>query len=279
MKKSLVFLCFAMMAYTAQSRAEESTSTFDNFYTVQESVKSASPSLSPFESIQDIFEQAGVSWSELKGQILSLLSFDHHQGSYGNYSEAYMRKTHFGDWIRDPKDGTCFNTRARVLIRDSLSDVTYTGSNCTVQTGQWEDPYTGKTVRVAKEIEVDHFVPLKHAYISGAHRWNYARRCMYANYMGNDFHLLSVFWTENRRKGDKAPDAYLPPEEAFHCDYIATWLKVKLIWGLQVNPNEKEALVRMAQAKGCDRHTFEYSTQELVEQRQIMAANMGICGR
>ncbi|MNK12027.1 hypothetical protein D3C87_300830 [compost metagenome] len=284
MKKSLVFLCVLVWGYSTQSAAyaAQATKAFDNYYTVHEKPKLSFDSeiaLDPLTTAQDIFEQTGLALSELKAQVLFLLNFDHHGEAYGDLSESYHRQIHFGTWVRDRGDGTCFNTRAQVLIRDSEEDVSYTSTNCTVSTGKWTDPYTGKVYTRAGEIDIDHFVPLKHAYISGAHKWNSARRCLYANYRGNDFHLLSVGYSENRRKGDKSPERYMPPDAGYQCQYLSQWLKVKLIWSLELTPPEKEALLQLVQDNGCSRKDFEYPVGKLTQQRQTINDKIDLCER
>ena len=118
-------------------------------------------------------------------------------------AEKYNRLHDFGAWQDFAGDNTCFDTRALVLQRDSLAPLTLS-SKCYIASGLWHDPYTDADYSSAKEIEIDHVVPLKNAYISGASEWTWPRRCAYLNFMGNNFHLLAVQGKANEAKLDKA---------------------------------------------------------------------------
>ena len=39
--------------------------------------------------------------------------------------------------------------------------------NCRVVAGEWLGPYTGKRFHTVRDLDIDHIVPLKHAYESG----------------------------------------------------------------------------------------------------------------
>ena len=73
----------------------------------------------------------------------------------------------FGGWW--DADGDCLNTRQEVLLAESL--VTATVIDCRVVSGLWFDPFTGQTFVDPGELDVDHLVPLKEAFISGASEW------------------------------------------------------------------------------------------------------------
>ena len=138
----------------------------------------------------------------------------------------YNRRTMFGSWVNKPDDGSCLNTRALVLIRDSEKNVSFEDDKCTVREGHWHDDYTNKIYTKKEDIQIDHVVALKNAYMSGAYRWGFRARCLYANYLGNSYHLKSVNSIENMRKGDKAPDRYMPPNSNHACHYIKNWLSI-----------------------------------------------------
>lgn len=250
---------------------------FDEYYTVGEQAPNNihSASLNPVEAAEDFFDQAARFSHEFRAQVISLLKFDHHDEAYGNAGEPYNRKTHFGGWLRDKTDGTCLNTRGKVLVRDSKAPVEI--SNCTVSRGEWNEPYTGQVETIAQEIQIDHFVPLKNAYVSGAWRWNFAKRCLYANFLGNDFHLLSVDGHENMSKSDNTPERYMPPNQAYRCQYLQQWLKVKLIWNLGLTPPEKSAVESLIQQNHCDLSQFTYSVRDLQGQRRFMEDHANLC--
>jgi hypothetical protein len=51
--------------------------------------------------------------------------------------------------------------------------------------------------------------------------------------------------SENRRKGDKGPDRYLPPRLDYHCEYVRTWLRIKRDWNLEVSSAERVTIDRV----------------------------------
>jgi hypothetical protein len=86
----------------------------------------------------------------------------------------------FGDdWI--DADNDCHNTRAEVLIQETTVPVTFNANGCTVNTGQWLDPWSGFSSNSASDFQIDHTVPLADAWRSGAWAWDGARRLAFAN--------------------------------------------------------------------------------------------------
>lgn len=156
---------------------------------------------------------------------------------------AYSR-SYYQHWV--DHDSDCQDTRNEVLIRDAAGEVTYRdGDKCVVVKGTWNDPYSGKTYYEPRQLDVDHVVPLKNAHESGAWAWSKERRRDYANYLAANQHLLAVLASENRRKGDKGPDRYLPPNTAYRCDYVRLWMKIKQDWQLEMTEAEGEAVQRI----------------------------------
>jgi hypothetical protein len=51
-----------------------------------------------------------------------------------------------------------------------------TNSACTAISGTWFSPYDGATWTAASDVGIDHMVPLKNAWISGANTWSAAKR-------------------------------------------------------------------------------------------------------
>ncbi|WP_413575090.1 HNH endonuclease family protein [Bdellovibrio sp. HCB290] len=284
-RKLLVGALVSICALSVQAKvtvledASGNNPRFDEYYTVSaqsSSDHSQSYNLDPINAVQEIFE-ASVIPGEIKAAVISLLSFDHHNEDYGNVAQPYNRKSHFGGWIYPSHDNSCFNTRGLVLERDSKVPVTMNSNGCSVIRGEWAEPYTGRTVTEASEIQIDHFVPLKNAYVSGAHKWNFSKRCLYANFMGNDFQLLSTDGPENMRKSDNTPERYMPPNRAYACQYLQQWLKVKLIWDLGLTPPEKQVVENLIQQNNCQLSQFRYSVAELQQQKRFISDNAGLC--
>ena len=214
----------------------------------------------------------------VKKMAVNLLKWDHYAKDLPVPSEKYMRKLHFGRWINDPTDDTCMNTRAKVLVRDSDANVTYrNGKTCVVEDGQWHDPYTDTELTSSRQIQIDHMVPLKNAYMSGAFAWDYKMRCLYANYMGFRPHLVSAEAHQNMSKGDNGPEGYLPPNESFRCQYIRNWLAIKMIWRLALTPNEAQAIHENIAKYNCDPKAFVFTKSDLDQQRQFIVDNLNFC--
>lgn len=255
-----------LFAFSAQASSPD-------YYTVhdQNPQVSSDHSIDPLEAFTEAVEAAR------RAVNLNLMNWDHHQQTLEDPSVPYNRKDHYGTWVRDPADGTCHNTRARVLIRDSASQVSYSSNGCTVRGGEWHDPYSNHDFSDASDLQIDHVVPLKNSYISGAWKWDGAKRCLYANYMQNDYHLLAVNGSENMRKGDRTPEGFMPSDTSFACDYLTIWLKIKMIWNLALTPSEADAITHLVQQNHCDSSLLVMNQQELRKQRQAIVDNMGLC--
>lgn len=261
------FAILSLVFFTNFAHAEE-------FYTIEDQNQPAATT--------DVFEMRQFSLQLMTEQVqqmaVNLLSWTLHPQGVNPPEERYNRKFHFGRWINDPTDETCYNTRAKVLLRDANGDVSYRQTNhCVVDRGAWADPYTGRTFTESRDIQIDHMVPLKDAYDSGAWQWDYQTRCLYANFMGNNFHLISSNGIENMRKGDRAPDEYMPPNEEYQCQYLENWLKIKLIWKLRMTPSEVSAIRDVVKEHRCNTSAFELTEKELRQQRSLIRTNLGLC--
>lgn len=90
-------------------------------------------------------------------------------------SPAYERD-YFNTWITI--SGTC-NTREYVLKRDG-TDVVVSDA-CVAESGTWYSDYDGATWTAASDVDIDHIVPLKEAWMSGARSWTDDQREAFAN--------------------------------------------------------------------------------------------------
>ena len=157
----------------------------------------------------------------------------------------------FNAWIDADSDGC--NTRAEVLMAESLTSVASRGT-CTITTGQWISAYDGASVSDASSLDIDHFVPLNEAWISGAYGWDSATRVRYGNDLGYDASLLAVTASSNRSKSDKDPAKWMPTNHSYFCDYVATWVAVKWRWSLSVDSLER--LTLQSVLNGCSTVTI-----------------------
>ena len=166
--------------------------------------------------------------------LLDQLSTDDSPASHTGYNRDY-----FNVWVDADSDGC--NTRAEVLMMESLSQVTSRGT-CTISTGQWISAYDGVSVSDASQLDIDHFVPLNEAWGSGAYGWDSATRVRYGNDLGYDASLLAVTASSNRSKSDSDPARWMPVSHSYFCDYAATWVAVKWRWSLTVDSLERLTL-------------------------------------
>ena len=158
--------------------------------------------------------------------------------------ETYSRSQFGYGWYDLDKDGQ--NERAEMLIRFCQQPETTlkfaTDADRRVVEGLWFCRFTGDKFTDASDLDVDHFVPLKNAWISGAHAWTKERRVQYANgYQMKGKRrawLVPVSASANRSKSDRSPDAWLPEREKYVSKYVAIWIKTKAYWGLSITPAE-----------------------------------------
>ncbi len=216
----------------------------------------------------------------IRSKYYSLLNWSAHTRRSDLQIENYDRKLQFGRWINDANDETCYNTRALVLIRDSEKDVIFKENNhCSVAAGHWNDPYTGQVFKTSEDIQIDHFIPLKNAYMSGAYKWNFKTRCLFANFLGSDYHLLSVNGTQNMKKGDRSPDKYIPPNSEYTCTYIKNWLSIKFLWGLRMTTSEAQAIATTIKNNHCSARSLYISDREIIRQSRFYQETIDLCER
>lgn len=152
---------------------------------------------------------------------------------------GYDRKL-FKHWIDANKNGK--DTRAEVLIAESLVSVRFSSTGKTVSTGKWLSLYDGETWTKASDVDVDHVVALAEAWRSGAWKWSAARRQAYANDLGVAWTLRAVTDNVNQSKSDDDPTYWLPPFESATCVYLTEWVAVKIRWKLSVDAEERQSI-------------------------------------
>lgn len=136
------------------------------------------------------------------------------------------------------------NTRDDILRRD-LKNLVVRPFTCFAQSGTLNDPYSGVTIdfvrspETSNAVEIDHVVALADAWYKGARTWDPQRRLDFANDPRN---LLAVSPKANFDKAFRDAASWLPPNEAFRCDFVARQIDVKTAYGLWLSAKEKNAL-------------------------------------
>ncbi|KAJ7274112.1 hypothetical protein C8J57DRAFT_1314683 [Mycena rebaudengoi] len=148
---------------------------------------------------------------------------------------AYDRDL-FKTW--DIISGTC-DTRETVLKRDGTNVVQSTA--CAATSGNWVSPYDGVPTTLASDLDIDHVVPLKEAWVSGARTWTNAQRESFANDLTRP-QLVAVTDNLNQSKGDRDVAEWVPPLASYVCTYVRAWITVKHFYDLTVDTAEKAAL-------------------------------------
>ncbi|MFF0990959.1 HNH endonuclease family protein [Kocuria nitroreducens] len=159
--------------------------------------------------------------------------------------EDYDRLAQFGDWA-DP-DGNGCDARNDILARD-LTGVVLDDDGCTVLSGTLEDPYTGRTIAFRRgpltsaDVQIDHVVALKNAWVSGADRLAPGERTALAN---DPLNLRAVDGPTNGQKSASDAAEWLPPDASFRCEYVATQIAVKTRYELFVTAPERDAMAEV----------------------------------
>ena len=151
-------------------------------------------------------------------------------------SSKYDR-SQFGGW--SDEDGDCLNTRHELLMKLSTSTIEMGRNACMISRGRWNDPYTGKIFYEARDVDIDHLVPLKWAWEHGADRWSFDKRKAFAN---DEANLFAVEASVNRQKGAMGALEWLPPNKEFHCQYTLRFTRITKEYDFSLSVKEDEAL-------------------------------------
>ena len=147
---------------------------------VGEADSEAEPGLSAGEEpgseleLEENAENAAISIPTRDEEIGSLLlELDLAEESAEPYDRAMFK--HWTD-----EDGNGCDTRREVLISEALvAPIISTG--CDLSGGEWRSLFDGLTTSDASSFDVDHMVPLKEAWQSGADIWDPDKREAFAN--------------------------------------------------------------------------------------------------
>jgi hypothetical protein len=164
-------------------------------------------------------------------KVLNSLPVQNERGA--GYDRGLFR--HWSDLDRNGCD-----TREEVLIAERVNGSV---QGCKVLGGLWVSKYDGVKTSNASNFDIDHFVPLKEAWDSGAWRWDSETRELFANDLGYAPALIAVSASSNRSKSDQDPADWMPLKS--QCSYAKNWVGVKFRWRLSVDSTEKKVLTRI----------------------------------
>jgi hypothetical protein len=202
------------------------------------SSSSAAPSPEAKKTTTTLKKKKVVTTTIAKGSVgtnptaLSVLATITVQNEYkSGYSRSY-----FKHWI-DANGNGC-NTREEVLIAESQSKAQVDAYGCKVIEGDWFSPYDNVMYTNPSELDIDHMVPLKEAWDSGAWNWTAAQRQAFANDLSDARALIAVTAGQNRSKSDKDPSNWIPPQKSYTCTYLSEWVAIKARWKLSMDQSE-----------------------------------------
>lgn len=159
----------------------------------------------------------------------------------------------------------CWNTREEILNRDAtpgtivyvdkkMNATTDYNEACAIgrpttvddkkridteNSGEWIDPYSGKNIKNAGDIDIDHIIPLSNAARNGGQAWTPEQKEAFANDPDN---LLATSAKENRSKGDKGPGKYMPPYKAYRCQYAKSYTTLSHKYKLTITDSDYKVL-------------------------------------
>jgi len=148
-------------------------------------------------------------------------------------------RTLFEHWVDEDHDGC--DTRQEVLIAESLTPV-LVGDRCGTEEGTWFSAADGDTLTNPASMDINHTVPLKEAWASGAHTWSPERRRSFANDLQDARTLQAVSSGVNRQQGARDPAAWLPIDRDVACTFVIDWVAIKATWGLSLDELERDAI-------------------------------------
>ena len=134
--------------------------------------------------------------------------------------------------------------RQRILKRDFAS-ATLDADNCTVVAGLYTDPYSGEELEfheksaISRGVQIDHVVALSNAWQTGAQNLSDDERYDLAT---DPLNLVAAGSEANQDKSDGDASEWLPPNEAFRCEYVARQISVKYKYHLWLTSAEHDAM-------------------------------------
>lgn len=150
--------------------------------------------------------------------------------------KAYYERDDWGRYTDSliPNDGC--DTRCELINENRRAD------------GTLYSTYDGFVSSNAGEFQVDHVVSVNEAHRSGGREWSAERKnAFYNDRSSGELRLVSS--ASNQAKSNLGPSTsqirYWMPDYGtqVQCQFIRDWIHVKYVWDLNVDPDEKAALV------------------------------------
>lgn len=154
---------------------------------------------------------------------------------------GYTRDEFYSTW---PNANGC-NLRQRIIKRELGDSAKLSDDNCTVISGEYDEPYTGAHLvfyqksDLSSGVQIDHVVALSDAWQKGAQNISKDERYKLAT---DPLNLLAVDAKTNQGKSDGDAATWLPPNKKFRCAYVARQVSVKYKYHLWVTDAEKSAI-------------------------------------
>ena len=164
----------------------------------------------------------------------------------GRASATGYERARFGPAWKDIDRNGC--DQRNDLLRAHLQQVRIKAGThgCVVLSGVYSDPYTAQEITFvrggASELDADHLVPLRLAWVQGAQTWDQETRERFANDPAN---LALSSSSANRAKGDSDLASWLPPNRAFWCTYTSRIVTVKAAYKLSMTRAEHDTARRV----------------------------------
>lgn len=157
---------------------------------------------------------------------------------------GYDREQFYKSW---PSIDGC-NLRQRIIKRDLGDTAVLADDNCTVLSGEFDEPYTGSHLifyqksDLTKGLQIDHIVALSDAWQKGAQKLTADERYALAT---DPLNLLAVDSKTNQGKSDGDAATWLPPNKKFRCTYVARQVSVKYKYHLWLTQAEKDMIAKI----------------------------------
>lgn len=171
--------------------------------------------------------------------LLNTLVIDDDDSATASYD-----RSRFGQRWKDVDRNGC-DQRNDILGRDLL-EVTYKPGtrDCKVIAGTFVSAYTGETLTLdaatlAKDVHIDHVLPLSLAWRRGADAWTDDQRTLFANDPDN---LQASDSTSNQAKSDSGPGEWLPSSMEYRCEYVTRFTHVNAKYSLTISTSDRNII-------------------------------------